>query len=201
MYVNILTTLQIGRKNLHYITAMKFLMFTWSKCMNFWNGLVGLCFSKNWSRPDCRTLLKNSFHVKRCSKSFHISALSKPSAYSHFFLPYEIIIYYCYKNFFSGTISYRITRGSVVQSRPNPYRKRYAYLQTRPDRPWCPPSLHFNEYQFFSEVNRPERNANHLLPSVAEFEVEWSYIPTFVSVQKLLLNCTRTCSDPHVMVL
>jgi len=56
MYVNILATLQIGRKNLHYITAMKFLMFTWSKCMNFWNGHVGMYSSKNWSRPDCRTL-------------------------------------------------------------------------------------------------------------------------------------------------
>jgi len=63
MYVNILATLQIGRKNLHYITAMKFLKFTWNKCMNFWNGHVGFCFSKNWSRPDCKTLFKNSFHV------------------------------------------------------------------------------------------------------------------------------------------
>jgi len=79
---------------------------------------------------------------------------------------------------------------------------RSAHLQTRPDRSWGPTSLHFNEYRgVFSELNRPERNVNHLLPSVAEFEGEWSYIPTFVSVQELLLNCRRTYSDPHVMVL
>ena len=103
--------------------------------------------------------------------------------------------------FFSGKIPYRITKGSVVQGAPNPDRMKSARLQTRPDWSWGPTSLHFNKYRFFSEVNPPEHNVKHSLPSATEFEVEWSYIPTFVSVQKLLLNCRRTRSDPHVMAL
>jgi len=61
MYVNILATLQIGRKNLHYITATKFLKSACSKYMNFLNGRVDLCFTENWSRPDCKTLFKTRF--------------------------------------------------------------------------------------------------------------------------------------------
>jgi hypothetical protein len=46
-------------------------------------------------------------------------------------------------------------------------------FRTRPDRPWCPPSLLYNGYRvFLGGRKRPGRDADHPLPSSAEVENE-----------------------------
>jgi hypothetical protein len=52
-------------------------------------------------------------------------------------------------------------------------------FSTRPDRPWGPPSLLYNEYRVFPGGKvRPGRDADNSPPSSAEVLEEWSYTST-----------------------
>ena len=54
-----------------------------------------------------------------------------------------------------------------------------ARFSARPDRPWGPPSLLYNEYRVFPEGKEwPERAADHSPPSVAAVMEEESYTST-----------------------
>ena len=76
--------------------------------------------------------------------------------------------------YFSGATPIRTERSSNLGPGT-----RFSLLQTRLDRIWGPPNLHFNGYQGYpSGINRQERDVYHSPPSSAEVESEWSYTST-----------------------
>jgi hypothetical protein len=53
------------------------------------------------------------------------------------------------------------------------------FFRTRPDQPWGPPSLLYNEYRFsFSELKRPGSGVDNPLPSRAEIKENFCYTST-----------------------
>ena len=67
---------------------------------------------------------------------------------------------------------------------------RWGEIFPRPDRPWDPPSLLYNEYRFFPRGKvRPRRPADHSPPSSAVVMEEYNYTSTHP------LGHTKACNE------
>ena len=84
-------------------------------------------------------------------------------------------------------------------------------FRTRPDRPWAPPSLLYNEYGDFPEVKGPGRGVDHPTPSSQSWKKKYSHtstLPLPLPLQSVLylrcpygdiLKCLKSKSNLYLL--